>query len=106
MGSEPDVDALVGCADGAGFDHMRDKEAEPYREGGDQSEAPEHDGEEDGDRVAAAEQGAEPLREPSRGWREHELIRPPPLSEGRGLDGRGRMRFDRDDEGRFPFTTF
>ena len=106
MGSEPDVDALVGCADGAGFDHMRDKEAEPYREGGDQSEAPEHDGEEDGDRVAAAEQGAEPLREPSRGWRKHELMRPPPLSEGRGLDARGRMRFDRDDEGRFPSTTF
>jgi hypothetical protein len=49
---------------------MRDKKAEPYREGGDQREASEHDGEEDGDRAATAEQRAEPLREPSRGRRE------------------------------------
>jgi len=85
---------------------MRDKEAEPYREGGDQSEASEHHREEDGDRAAAAEQRAEPLREPSRGRREYELMRRLPLSEGRGLDARGRMRFDRGDEGRFPSITF
>ena len=106
MGSEPDVDALVGDADGAGFDHMRDEEAEPDREGGDRSEAPKHDDEEDEDRVAAAEQRTEPLRKPSPGRCESELMRPLPLAVARGMRARGRMRFDRSDEGRFPSTTF
>jgi len=101
MGGEPDVDTLVRGTDGAGLDHMRDKEAEADRQSCDRSETTEHNDEENDGRVAAAEQRTEPGREPTSRRRENELMRLL-LEAGRGAEARSWMRFGGSDKGTFP----